>query len=199
MALSGLVKVCGEADGAEQAIRTAMHAQPDLCIVGTHAREDALTAVRGICRAAPDTAVVVLSEEHDVELLLESIRAGAVGYVPGALDAARLRRIVEAVAAGEAVIPRAMILELFFELRNGGAGAAGLSVRESQVLGLLRRGHSTAEIARRLEITPVTVRRHISALVRELGVANRAELLSALARRPLARRGFDTVSVRGAA
>ena len=49
-------------------------------------------------------------------------------------------------------------------------------IREAQVLGMLRRGHTTAAIADRLEIAPVTVRRHISELVHKLGVENRAAL-----------------------
>jgi len=176
MALDGEVDICAEADDAEQAIRAAMREQPDLCLVGEGLAGDPLTAIRGISRAAPDAAVVVLAPAHDVDYLLESVRAGAVGYVPGALDAERLRRIVNAAAAKEAVVPRSMVLELLLELRGGGGGADALTARESQVLGMLRRGHSTAEIAERLTIAPVTVRRHISELVRKLGVADRAAL-----------------------
>jgi DNA-binding NarL/FixJ family response regulator len=72
-----------------------------------------------------------------------------------------------------------MVLELLMELRGHGAGAEVLTGREAQVLGMLRRGHSTAAIAERLEITPVTVRRHISELVHKLGVRNRSELIAA--------------------
>jgi NarL family two-component system response regulator LiaR len=100
-----------------------------------------------------------------------------VGYVPGALDAERLRRVVRAVVANEAVVPRSMVLELLLELRGGDAGADALTTREAQVLGMLRRGHGTADIADRLAIAPVTVRRHISQLVRKLGVENRAALV----------------------
>jgi DNA-binding NarL/FixJ family response regulator len=96
--------------------------------------------------------------------------------MPGPIDAERLRTIVRAVAAGEAVVPRGMVLELMLELRAGGGGVDALTGRESQVLGMLRRGQSTAAIAARLEITPVTVRRHISELVRKLGVRDRSEL-----------------------
>jgi DNA-binding NarL/FixJ family response regulator len=177
MALDDEVDICAEADDAEQAIRAAKREQPDLCLVGTDINGDGLNAVRGICRAAPRAAVVLLAEHHNVEDLLVSVRAGAVGYVPGPLDAERLRRIVRAIGANEAVVPRSMVLELLLELRNAGSGAGGLSNRESQVLGMLRRGHNTAEIAERLKIAPVTVRRHISELVRKLGVEDRAALI----------------------
>lgn len=191
MALDGEVVVCAEASDTEEAIRAAMREQPDVCLIGREMPGDALAAVRGICRAAPRTAAVVLAEAYDADDLLESVRAGAVGYVPGAVDAERLRRIIRAVAANEAIVPRSMVIELLLELRGGGTGRDALTGRESQVLGMLGRGYSTAAIAERLEIAPVTVRRHISKLVHKLGVENRAALIGAGTR---ARRGSAVVS-----
>ena len=176
MALGGTVDVCAEADDAESAIRAAKREQPEACLLAREIGGDWVGAVRGICRAAPNAAVVVLAQVQDADDLLKSVRAGAVGYVPGALDPAALRRIIAAVAAQEAVVPRSLAMELVLELQAGGAGGNGLTVRESQVLGMLRRGHTTAAIAEQLEITPVTVRRHISELVHKLGVENRSAL-----------------------
>jgi DNA-binding NarL/FixJ family response regulator len=176
MALDGAVDVCAEASDAEQAIRAAKREQPNVCLVGRDIPGGAIAAVRGVSRAAPDSAVVLLTGGYDVDDLLECIRAGAVGYVPGALDARRLRRVLNAAAAHEAVVPRSMVLELLLELRGRDSGAEALTAREAQVLGMLRRGQSTAEIADRLVIAPVTVRRHISQLVRKLGVESRAAL-----------------------
>jgi DNA-binding NarL/FixJ family response regulator len=179
MALDGEVEICAEAGDTEQAIRAAMREQPDICLVSRDLPGDGLAAVRGICRAAPRAAVVVLTETQDVDDLLDAVRAGAIGYVLDGLDAGRLRRVIGAVAAKEAVVPRTMVLELLIELRGNGAGGDVLTAREAQVLGMLRRGHTTAAIAARLEITPVTVRRHISELVHKLGVRDRSELIAA--------------------
>jgi DNA-binding NarL/FixJ family response regulator len=71
-----------------------------------------------------------------------------------------------------------MVLDLVMELRGGGRGADTVTTREAQVLGMLRRGHTTTAIAERLGITPVTVRRHISELVHKFGVEDRTELLT---------------------
>jgi DNA-binding NarL/FixJ family response regulator len=188
MALSGEAEVCAEAGDAEQAIRVAMRTQPDLCLIGTELAGDVVGAVLGICRAAPSAAVVVLAQVGDVEQLLDLVRAGAVGYVPGPLDAEGLRKVVRAIADGQAVIPRDMVLELILEMRNAGIGGDTLPARESQVLGMLRRGHTTGEIAERLEIAPVTVRRHISELVHKLGVEDRAALSDTVSPRWGARR-----------
>jgi DNA-binding NarL/FixJ family response regulator len=176
--LDGGVEVCAEAGDAEQAIRAAKREQPDLCLIGGEIKGPLYKIVRAMTRAAPRAAIVVLAHEADVEDLLDSVRAGAIGYVPGPIDADHLRRVVRAVAANEAVLPRSMVLELMHELRGAGTGGDGLSSRECQVLGMLRRGHSTAEIAQRLHIAPVTVRRHISELVHKLGVGDRSALVA---------------------
>jgi DNA-binding NarL/FixJ family response regulator len=180
MALADEVDVCAEASDAETGIRAAKREQPDVALVGTTVSREWCAAIRGICRAAPGCAVVVLAETADTDDLLEAVRAGAVGYVPGALDIDRLRRVFRAATANEAVIPRAMVSELLSELRSAAAASDLLTGREAQVLGMLRRGHPTARIAEHLQIAPVTVRRHVSELVRKLGVESRADLIEGL-------------------
>lgn len=177
MALGSDIVVCAEASDCAGAILAAERSQPNVCLVGFGIPGSGVSAVRGIIEAAPSTAVVVLADTSEVEDLLDCVRAGAVGYIPGEVSAQRLRRVIDAVVADEAVVPRSMVLDLLEELRAGTATADGLTSREAQVLGLLRRGQSTALIAARLNITPVTVRRHISELVRKLGVSGRAGLL----------------------
>src|ERR1700749_1724577 len=152
MALGEEVDVCAEAADAETAIRAAKREQPDIALVGTAALTDWCAAITGICRAAPACAVVVLADAEDADDLLEAVRAGAVGYVPGPLDVDRLRRVFAAVSAHEAVVPRSMVSDLLGELRAGSAGRGKLTARGAQVLGMLRRGHSTARIAERLQI-----------------------------------------------
>jgi DNA-binding NarL/FixJ family response regulator len=174
MALHGEAQVCAEAGDAEQAIRLAKREQPQVCLVGRSIIGDGIKAARGICRAAPSAAVVVVADGIDADDLLNAVRAGAIGYVSaGDLHAAGLWRIVRAAADGEAIVPRAMVRRVLEELSEVGDG---LSARERQVLGMLRRGSSTAAIAERLGITPTTVRRHISDLVHKLGVENRSAL-----------------------
>jgi DNA-binding NarL/FixJ family response regulator len=177
MALEGDAEICAEAEDAEQAVLQAKGHQPDVCIVGWDIVGQGINAIQGILAVAPRTAVIVLSEKSDVDDLLAAVRAGAVGYLPGSLDEEQLRRVVRGVSADEAAVPRAMVRELIHELRTATA-LGGVTEREAQVLGVLRRGHSTAEIAARLQISPITVRRYISDLVRKLGLDSRAELVS---------------------
>ncbi len=176
MALGCEVEVCAEAGDAQVAIRAAKLHQPDVCVVGRDLPGDGLAAVRGICRAAPHAAVLVMAATLEVDDLLDAVRVGAIGYTSSASGRHQLRHMIRMIAAGEAVVPRSMVGDLLVEVRGGGPGIDVLTARERQVLGLLRRGHPTAEIAQRLGIRPVTVRRHISDLVYKLGVADRAAL-----------------------
>ena len=177
MALGDDVNVCAEAGDVHQATEQASIQQPDVCIVGIDVPGGGVNAVRGICRAAPQAGVVVLASEPNVDDMLACVRSGAVGYVLASIDREPLRRVISAVLAGEAALPRGMVFELARELREvSSSGGDGLTLREAQVLGMLRRGHSTAAIAAALSISPVTVRRHISALVQKRGVEGRAAL-----------------------
>jgi two-component system nitrate/nitrite response regulator NarL len=179
IALAGTVAICAEASDADEAIRAAERERPDICIVGLEIPGGGIEAIKGIVKVAPMTSVIVLAASNNSTELLACVRAGAVGFVPGSFDGAQLQRVVRAVLADEAAVPRSMVRELVLELRNSIApGADGLSSRETQVLNMVRRGHTTAVIARELEISPVTVRRHISMLVTKLGVAGRVSLLS---------------------
>jgi DNA-binding NarL/FixJ family response regulator len=173
------VEICAEADDAAQAIAGAKLAQPDICLVGSELPGGGVAAVRGIQEAAPRAAIVMLAGIGDASELLMAVRAGAIGYVPGTITREQLRLVFQAVLAGQAVVPPSMVRALIRELHTSAALIAGeVTSRQAQVLDLLRRGHSPAEIARRLGISPVTVRRHVSDLVRKLGLEDRWALVS---------------------
>jgi DNA-binding NarL/FixJ family response regulator len=177
MALAEDVIVCAEAGDTQEAIRAAKREQPDVALVSAAILGGRYQAVEGICRAAPGCSVVVLAETGDPEDMLNAVRAGAIGYVPGPLDAERLRRVFRAATQKEAVVPRSMVSELLGDVRGRSAAEEVLTRREAEVLAMLRHGHSTGRIAARLQIAPVTVRRHISELVVKLGVEDRSGLM----------------------
>lgn len=176
MAVGPDIEICVEVSDCEQAIRAAMREQPDVCVVGRDIPGGGLRAVRGISRAAPEAAVLLLTGASDVDEMLECIRAGAVGYMPGGLSGPQVNWVIRALGANEAVVPRSMVMALVQEVAGAGTGGERLTSREAQVLRLLRRGRSTSEIAERLGIAPVTVRRHISSLMTKRGVRHRAML-----------------------
>ena len=77
----------------------------------------------GATRAAPRAAVVVLSDVVEADAMLEAVRAGAVGYVPGGISVERLRKVLLAVDANEAVLPRSLVRDLLLEIQTSGTAA----------------------------------------------------------------------------
>jgi DNA-binding NarL/FixJ family response regulator len=171
------IEVCAEAGTADEAIAEADATHPDVCLIGWDIPGGALTAIRGIFEVGPRSGIVILASTQDVEELLEGLRAGAVGYVPGNASSEGLRRVIRGVMADEAAVPRSMVRDLVLELRATRLGTRGITHREAQVLAMLRLGLATADIAERLRISPVTVRRHISDLVQKLDVEDRKALI----------------------
>jgi DNA-binding NarL/FixJ family response regulator len=183
IALDSLGLVCAEAETADQAVAAAELNQPDVCLVGSGIPGGAISAVSRISAVAPTARIIVLAASEDPRDLLACIRAGAIGYLPLGANRKALVRIVKCVRAGEAAIPRSMVSALVRELQQERFGDEILSSREAEVLTMLQRGDSTAVIAQRLTISPVTVRRHVSALMRKLGYPNRQALVRGVAKR----------------
>jgi DNA-binding NarL/FixJ family response regulator len=178
LALDGHAVVCAEANNAESAVRAVTSKRPDVCLIGTSIAGGGIAAARRICELVPETRVVMLAASENHGDLLASLYAGAVGYVPVGFDETQLRRVVSVVAANGIAVPRSMIRELIDELRAiERASEDHLTPREAQILTMLNRGHTTAAIAARLDIAPVTVRRHISKLKKKLGASDRSGLL----------------------
>lgn len=141
-----------------------------------------ISAAAEITACLPSTAVVMLTiSQHDDDLF-DALKAGALGYLLKGTDPARLPHALRGVLAGQAALPRPLVARVIAEFRDqsarrrlptSGGGAVTLTNREWQVLDLLRDGLTTAQIASRLFISAVTVRTHVSSILRKLGVNNR--------------------------
>lgn len=174
--------VCAEATTAAEGIEAALRERPAICLVDLGLPDrSGIEVARELSRRAPATAVVMLSASDGHDDLVDAIRAGAVGYLLKDMDPERLAHALQGVVNGEAAIPRTLMAHLVTELQTQGRrrlaigrdGATELSSREWQVLDLLCEDLSTVEIAERLALSPVTVRRHLSQLTRKLGVGDR--------------------------
>lgn len=184
LALAGSgFSVCAEVGDAASAIAAALRERPDVCLLDINMPGGGIAAAAEISSQLPDAAIVMLTVSRDDADLFDALRAGASGYLLKDIDPARLPLALEAVLAGEAAMPMGLVSRLVDEFRArsgrrrllaGRTRGAQLTDREWDVLDLLRDGHTTAEIAGRLTITPVTVRRHISEILRKLRVPDRA-------------------------
>ncbi len=142
---------------------------------------DPLAAISRITEELPDTAVIVLTDSQSRDNLVDAVRAGATGYLLQEMNAERIPAAVRGVLSGEAAVPRTLVARLLKEVRTygdgrsllGERGTVQLTPREWEVLHLLAERRSTAEIAARLHLSQVTVRRHISSIVEKLGVSDR--------------------------
>lgn len=183
--------VVAEAGTADEAVAAAERVAADVCLVDVALPGGGVAAVSRLAAALPAAVVIVVAAQACEDDLLAALRAGAAGYLLKDIGPSQLARAVRGALAGEAPLPRALAARVIEELRaRDGArrlpGADGapvtLSPREAHVLGLLSRGLSTREVAQRLEISPVTVRRHASHAARRLGVPDRDAALALVGR-----------------
>jgi DNA-binding NarL/FixJ family response regulator len=188
---AGGFEVCAETGDAAGAIDAAVREQPEVCLLDIHMPGDGIHAAEVISRELPNAAVVMLTVSREDSDLFDALRAGASGYLLKDIDPARLPLALHGVLQGEAALPRqlvALLIEEFRERRRRrriplrGRRSAELTDREWEVLQLMRQGAQTEEIAARLFISPVTVRTHVSAILRKLHVPTREAAIELLER-----------------
>jgi DNA-binding NarL/FixJ family response regulator len=174
---SGDFRVCAEAADADSALIAATRERPDVCLLDINMPGSGIAATAGITTALPDTAVVMLTVSRQDEDLFDALRAGASGYLLKGLDEATIGDALHRVLNGEAMLPGTLVARLVEEFRDrehrrvavAQGPAARLTGREWDVL----TGATTAEISERLFVSTTTVRSHVSAILRKLGVSNR--------------------------
>jgi DNA-binding NarL/FixJ family response regulator len=177
--------VCSEHGDATGAVRAALQERPDVCLLDVNMPGNGIAAAARIHAALPETAVVMLTVSNDNNDLFDALRAGASGYLLKDTDPARLPFALRGVLEGEAALPRALVARLIDEFRDREQRRVSLlkrrsvelTSREWQVLELLRTGLTTGEIADQLVISRVTVRTHVSAILKKLQVGNRKAAL----------------------
>jgi DNA-binding NarL/FixJ family response regulator len=181
--VEGLVVVGEAASGAESLVRAA-ELQPDVVLMDlAMPGMDGIEATRRIVQASPHVAVLVLTMSDDDDSVFAAMQAGARGYVLKGARRAELVRAVRAVAAGDAIFGPALarrLVEYFARPRLPSAEAdvfPELTEREREILELVARGHSNAEITAQLVLSPKTVRNHVSNIFSKLQVRDRAEAI----------------------
>jgi DNA-binding NarL/FixJ family response regulator len=173
-------RVIGRCASAEDTFVLVSRLRPDLVLVDAAlGLVGSPSLVTRILEAHPAVKVVVLGDDTDPDLLLAAIRAGATGVVGKTRSASTVLRVTSAVMAGEAAIPRRMLLELARRMttrdRAPDSPLSRLSPREREVLALLSRGWDNARIGRELFISQHTVRTHIQNILEKLGMHSKLE------------------------
>ena len=141
-----------------------------------------IEATRRILRADPRIGVVVLTMFEDDDSILAAMRAGALGYVLKNADKEEVLKVMRAAAGGEAHFGPDIARRFsgFFSAPGPPASSEAfseLTVREEEVLDLIARGISNPDIARKLFLSPKTVRNNVSNIFLKLGVADRSQAI----------------------
>jgi DNA-binding NarL/FixJ family response regulator len=178
--------VCAEAGDAPLAIESALRESPDVCVLDVRMPGGGVAAAWEISARLPETKIVMLTVSADDGDLFASLRAGASGYLLKDIDPLALPGALLGLLDGDAALSPSLVARVIGEFRDRGPRrravlASGpyesLTSREWQVLDLLRNGLSTAAIARRLVVSPVTVRTHVNSILRKVRAPDRETLL----------------------
>ena len=178
--LDGIEVVC-QAEDAAQA-RERIDESVDVVLMDLHLGEDSgIETTRDLVRALPDLAVLVITMDEDDESVVAAMRAGARGYLLKSASPAEVERGIRAVANGEAILGPQVASRAMATLTSGRTAVRvpfpELSDREREVLDLLARGYDNATIARRMVLSPKTVRNHVSNVLTKLGIPDRAQAM----------------------
>ena len=170
------LEIVGEARDGAEALHMALELHPDVVLMDLlMPAMNGIQATAAIRREAPDTEVVALTSVLEDSVVVDAVRAGAIGYLLKDTEAHELRRAIKAAAAGQVELCPEAAARLLREVRTPDRSAEPLTERETDVLRLLARGMSNQEIAQSLIIGEQTVKSHVSHILAKLGVPSRTQ------------------------
>lgn len=185
------MEVVGEASDGAQAVRLAKSESADVVLMDIRMPgTDGLAATRMISDdpAMSHVRVVMLTTFEVDEYVVQSLRAGASGFLGKGAEPDELLGAIRIAAAGEALLSPTATKGLIARFLAQGEGSDGdaparserldaLTGREREVLVQVAGGHSNDEIAERLEVSPLTVKTHVNRAMAKLGARDRAQLV----------------------
>ncbi len=169
------LELVGEAENGEEAVHLTGELNPDVILMDLLMPVmDGITAISTIRRDFPDIEIIALTSVLEDEAVMKAMRAGAIGYLLKDTQAEELRRAIKAAAAGQVQLSPQAAARLMREVRAP-ESPEKLTERETDVLRLLALGRANKEIALELTIGEKTVKTHVSAILRKLGVPSRTQ------------------------
>src|SRR5215212_6859681 len=177
------MEVVGEASSGEQAMELARELQPDVILMDIQMPGiNGIEATREILHISPRIGVLVVTMFEDDDSVFAAMRAGARGYLLKGANYREMIRAIGAIGSGEAIFSPQVAVRLtsyFADMRPTASPQVfpELSDREREILDLIAQGRKNPEIARRLFLSPKTVRNHVSNILHKLQVADRTEAM----------------------
>lgn len=181
IATMGQATLVGEAVDGEDAVAQYLALRPDVMTLDLRMpRLDGVRVVERIVAADPTARILVMTMYDHEEDIFGSIRAGAKGYILKSAPRTEIVTALRKVAQGERYLPDYVAMTLATRL-----SAPALTVREKEVLDLMRLGISNKEIGRQLGVTEGTVKAHVREVLGKLGAISRTEAVNLALQRGL--------------
>lgn len=181
------------------AVASAARERPDVVLLDYKLPDAPGTeACRAILARAPETRIVLLTSFAEVQVLMEAVEAGASAFLAKTSSFAEVAQAIRDARDGETLLSTTMLQTLLVHLQSAAWLAATappidpLTRRELDVLALLARGHSNAQIAERLVVSPHTVRTHVQNILRKLGVHSKLGAVALALQLGLVQRPWDS-------
>lgn len=167
----GLIQVFEDvADVQEQAPREPT---APFCVVLCTDTESVAGEVREVRQVHPDIPVLVVSLLNDGQYARAALRAGATGFIHVGMGESQMRRALHLTCEGEIVVPRDLVAQLVKDEET--VDLLILTSRQREILGLVAQGMTNAQIAKELFLSEYTIKQHLRAAYKLLGVRNRVE------------------------
>ena len=164
------IEVVAQAGRGDEVVAAARESGADVCLLDIQMPGvDGVEAARQVRDQLPGVRVVMVTTFDRPGYLRRALDAGAVGFVVKTTPAARLAEVVRRAHAGLRTVDPQLANDLLF------SGPNPLTAREQEVLRLARDGEPVARLARKLFLSPGTVRNHLSSAIGKTGAANRVE------------------------
>ena len=164
------LEVVAQAGRGDEVVAAARESGADVCLLDIQMPGvDGVEAARQVRDQLPGVRVVMVTTFDRPGYLRRALDAGAVGFVVKTTPAARLAEVVRRAHAGLRTVDPQLANDLLF------SGPNPLTTREQEVLSLARGGEPVARLARKLFLSPGTVRNHLSSAIGKTGAANRVE------------------------
>jgi two-component system NarL family response regulator len=175
------IRVIGEAADGAEAIASYQSLRPDVLILDLRMPQiDGIEAVEQILALDPQARILVMTMYDHEEDIFRSIRAGARGYILKSAPRDEILRAIEAVARGERYMPQYVALKLAAHMAT-----PQLTVREREVLELMRLGITNKEIGSQLNLTEGTIKSHVREIMTKLNAISRTEAVNLAVQRGL--------------
>jgi len=173
------LQLVGEAESGEAAIQLCAEALPDVILMDmVLPMMDGATATRAIRQQFPQVQVIALTSFKEGDLVKNALEAGAIAYLLKDVSADDLVRAIRAAHAGRVTLSSEAAQSLVETANQPPAPGLDLTEREREVLTLMIEGLNNTQIARRLTVSPSTIKSHVSNILTKLGVSSRTKAVT---------------------